>query len=72
MFGHSFILTARDVPLFKTFRMAQNSHNLLFNGSAPPGVEHLEHVVFCSLPSGAEFKNEWCYTFAPSVCLHDM
>jgi len=36
MFGHSFILRARDVPLFKTFRTAQNSPNLLFNGSWLP------------------------------------
>ena len=36
MFGHSFILRARDVPLFKTFRMAQNSPKFLFNGSWSP------------------------------------
>ena len=36
------------------------------------GVKRPERGVNHSSPSRAEFRNEWCYTTTPPVCLYSM
>ena len=62
---------AKHIYLFKTSRPALRSY-LIGTGFLLPGVKWPGCAADHSLPPTNEVKNEWSYTFLPSVCLHDV
>jgi hypothetical protein len=69
-----FLAAERDFLFSKSSSPALGSTQSLIQhvlGTLSPGVKQLEYEADHSPASNAEVKNEWSYTSAPSVCIHN-
>jgi len=62
---------ARDFSLLQNVKTeAYTASYLMGSGALSTGVKQPACELKHSPPSSGKFKNEWNYTFIPSICLH--
>ena len=62
--------------LFQNVQSSSGAHAISYSVGTgfclPPGIKWIVCNVNQSPPSGAEFKNEWSYTYSPPIWLHGL